>query len=242
MHRDIAVRNILIGEHNTVKIGDFGMARVIPIGEHSWKMKQPAKLPIRYLAPEAESLRVFSEASDVWSFGVVQWEIMAYAETPYDVDGIEISQVRRFITDGGRPKLPSVRDCTPLLVMLMPQQFERSVEDKNGNAMLVWKAWYDVIRACMEGSPYERPPFAVLNTSLGTLFEEQSADLPALRDVGSMMHKIATVRAHSPSTCLTGAGRQAPQQQQVLPDELPQRGHRRRGRACKGGVLSGGAD
>ena len=108
VHRDLGARNVFVGAHNTVKIGDFGMARVIPIGEHSWKMKQPAKLPIRYLAPEAESLRVFSEASDVWSFGVVQWEIMAYAQTPYDSDGVAVNQIWEFIGAGKRLQQPPV--------------------------------------------------------------------------------------------------------------------------------------
>ena len=108
VHRDLAVRNILIGNDNTVKIGDFGMARVIPYGETTWRMKNPAKLPIRYLSPEVMETKVFSEASDVWAFGITMWELMAYAETPYETDGIGVTQIRRFIIDGGRPRIPSV--------------------------------------------------------------------------------------------------------------------------------------
>ena len=65
-----------MSEKSQLKIGDFGMAKVIPVGMSKWKMKQGGKLPIRYLAPEVLDDKVFSQASDVWAFGVTMWEMM----------------------------------------------------------------------------------------------------------------------------------------------------------------------
>ena len=116
VHRDLGVRNVFVGEESVLKLGDFGLARVIPIGETTWRMKNPAKLPIRYISPEAFEQKTFSQASDVWAFGITMWEIMTYADTPYDVDGIEISQLRAHVLAGGRPKRPDV--CTLVELMI----------------------------------------------------------------------------------------------------------------------------
>ena len=122
MHRDLAVRNIMVGANNRVKIGDFGMAKVIPVGQARWRMKAAGKLPVRYMPPESlddkawcwpggavSSAQVFNEASDVWSFGVAQWEMMTYGDTPYLGDNIEIAKIPDYVIDGGRLKFPPVR-------------------------------------------------------------------------------------------------------------------------------------
>ena len=58
------------------KLGDFGLARYLPEGQDHWLMDKSSRLPVRYMAPETVSDKRFSEASDVWSFGVTMWEIM----------------------------------------------------------------------------------------------------------------------------------------------------------------------
>ena len=78
VHRDIAVRNILLGENNTVKLGDFGLARYILEGDSEWKMDRAARLPVRYMAPETFVKKRFSIMSDVWSFGIALWEMMTF--------------------------------------------------------------------------------------------------------------------------------------------------------------------
>ncbi|TGZ59032.1 hypothetical protein CRM22_009293 [Opisthorchis felineus] len=84
VHRDLAARNILIDEKQACKISDFGLAR--KIGE---KLVDDAytltggKVPIRWTAPEAVIYRRFTIASDVWSFGIVSWEVFSYGQRPY---------------------------------------------------------------------------------------------------------------------------------------------------------------
>ena len=197
VHRDIGARNVFIGDANTVKIGDFGMARVIPIGESSWKMKQPAKLPIRYLAPEVMEFKIFSQASDVWSFGVVQWEIMAYAQTPYDLDGVEVSQIWEFIGAGKRLKQPPVCGIVCVTCHQTCLQFAQSVDDVTKDAEDVWLAWYEIVLSCMAGEAGDRPTFAALNTSLSALLEERNAVLPAPRDIGLLVQPDADSRRES---------------------------------------------
>ncbi len=77
LHRDIAARNILLTTNNVVKIGDFGLARKLPDGESFWKLDKAGKLPVKYMALESLTTKRFTVATDVWSFGVFIWEIMA---------------------------------------------------------------------------------------------------------------------------------------------------------------------
>lgn len=44
---------------------------------------QGGKIPVRWTAPEAITYRKFTTASDVWSYGVVAWEVMGYGDRPY---------------------------------------------------------------------------------------------------------------------------------------------------------------
>uniref|UniRef100_A0A5S6QLA8 Tyrosine-protein kinase n=1 Tax=Trichuris muris TaxID=70415 RepID=A0A5S6QLA8_TRIMR len=80
IHRDLAARNCLIKD-SCLKIGDFGMARTGDL----YKMK-PSKtkiLPIKWTAPDTLMTRNYSEKSDVWSFGVLMWEIYTNGSSPY---------------------------------------------------------------------------------------------------------------------------------------------------------------
>jgi len=81
IHRDIAVRNVLLGENNVVKIADFGQARFLQEGENDWKLDKIMRMPIRYMSPESLSTKRFSLKSDVWAFGVAIWEILTFADS-----------------------------------------------------------------------------------------------------------------------------------------------------------------
>ncbi|RVE68113.1 hypothetical protein OJAV_G00088680 [Oryzias javanicus] len=84
VHRDLATRNCLVGENLLVKIGDFGMSRDVYstdyyrvcVGGHTM-------LPIRWMPPESIMYRKFTTESDVWSLGVVLWEIFTYGKQPW---------------------------------------------------------------------------------------------------------------------------------------------------------------
>ncbi len=76
VHRDIAARNILLSHNNPVKIGDFGLTRLLPEGQDFWKLDKAGKLPVKYMSIETLTSKRFSLASDVWAFAVYMWEVM----------------------------------------------------------------------------------------------------------------------------------------------------------------------
>ncbi|XP_053322034.1 tyrosine-protein kinase JAK2 [Spea bombifrons] len=80
IHRDLATRNILVENESRVKIGDFGLTKVLPQDKEYYKVKDPGESPIFWYAPESLSESRFSVASDVWSFGVVLYELFTYSE------------------------------------------------------------------------------------------------------------------------------------------------------------------
>ncbi|KAM9097937.1 insulin receptor isoform X1 [Sarcophilus harrisii] len=98
VHRDLAARNCMVAEDFTVKIGDFGMTRDIYETDY-YRKGGKGLLPVRWMAPESLKDGVFTTYSDVWSFGVVLWEISSLAEQPYQ--GLSNEQVLKFVMDGG---------------------------------------------------------------------------------------------------------------------------------------------
>uniref|UniRef100_A0A665WVS3 Tyrosine-protein kinase n=1 Tax=Echeneis naucrates TaxID=173247 RepID=A0A665WVS3_ECHNA len=75
IHRDLATRNILVESELRVKIGDFGLTKVLPQDKEYYMVKEPGESPIFWYAPESLTESKFSVASDVWSFGVVLYEL-----------------------------------------------------------------------------------------------------------------------------------------------------------------------
>ncbi|CAB3411280.1 unnamed protein product [Caenorhabditis bovis] len=80
IHRDLAVRNVLLTDDKTPKVSDFGLAKVTD----RYEMKETCKIPVRYLAPETLDTFVFTPKSDVFSFGMVMWEIFENGVQPHD--------------------------------------------------------------------------------------------------------------------------------------------------------------
>ncbi|KAJ1081327.1 hypothetical protein NDU88_001509 [Pleurodeles waltl] len=82
VHRDLATRNCLVGHNLVVKIGDFGMSRDIYSTDY-YRVGGRTMLPIRWMPPESILYRKFTTDSDIWSFGVVLWEIFTYGKQPW---------------------------------------------------------------------------------------------------------------------------------------------------------------
>ncbi|CAL8281448.1 unnamed protein product [Gadus morhua 'NCC'] len=80
IHRDLATRNILVESEMRVKIGDFGLTKVLPQGKEYYTVTDPGESPIFWYAIESLTDSKFSVASDVWSFGVVLYELFTYSE------------------------------------------------------------------------------------------------------------------------------------------------------------------
>ena len=84
VHRDLAARNCLVTSDLTVKIGDFGMSRFTDTSNY-YMLMTSKKVPYRWLAPESLKIGKFSSKSDVFSYGVLLWEIVTMGETPFPV-------------------------------------------------------------------------------------------------------------------------------------------------------------
>ncbi|KAL6419476.1 hypothetical protein ACFW04_011387 [Cataglyphis niger] len=118
VHRDLACRNCLVSardrENRVVKIDDFGLARDVYKDDY-YRKKGQGLLPIRWMAPESLVLGIFTSQSDVWSFGVLMWEITSLGEHPYT--GRTNLEVIDYVRAEGR--LPMPLNCPPTLYELM---------------------------------------------------------------------------------------------------------------------------
>lgn len=103
IHRDLAARNILIDNERGCKIADFGFARDIAANA-IYERKSEGRLPIRWMAPESLYDNIFSVKSDIWSFGVLIWEIVTLGSTPYP--GMAAAEVMKKIKEGYRLDRP----------------------------------------------------------------------------------------------------------------------------------------
>uniref|UniRef100_A0A674HUV7 receptor protein-tyrosine kinase n=3 Tax=Passeriformes TaxID=9126 RepID=A0A674HUV7_TAEGU len=115
VHRDLAARNILINSNLVCKVSDFGLSRVLEDDPEAAYTTRGGKIPIRWTAPEAIAFRKFTSASDVWSYGIVMWEVMSYGERPYWE--MTNQDVIKAVEEGYR--LPSPMDCPAALYQLM---------------------------------------------------------------------------------------------------------------------------
>ncbi|CAM4626507.1 megakaryocyte-associated tyrosine-protein kinase isoform X1 [Lepidochelys kempii] len=114
VHRDLAARNILISEENVAKVSDFGLAKVDPKGTDA------TKLPVKWTAPEALKHNKFSAKSDVWSYGILLWEVFSYGRAPYSK--MTLKEVTEMVEKGYRMEAPE--ECPPSLYTLMKTCWE----------------------------------------------------------------------------------------------------------------------
>ncbi|KAL9987753.1 hypothetical protein ACROYT_G002109 [Oculina patagonica] len=137
VHRDLAARNVLLGEDKAVKIADFGLLRHT-YGE-IYEVKKTKKLPIKWMAPESLGSGIYTSKSDVWSFGVLLWELSTMGGIPYP--GVSNNRLYNLLKTGYRMEKPDM--CTDEI--------------------------YAVMLDCWKEDPDERPSFKQLISTLETM-------------------------------------------------------------------------
>ncbi|KAL5262560.1 hypothetical protein ACHWQZ_G008083 [Mnemiopsis leidyi] len=142
VHRDVAARNVLVFSDVVVKLADFGLSRHIE--EEGYYKASKGRLPIKWMAPESINFRRFTNASDVWMFGVCIWELFMLGVKPFR--GIKNSEVISMIESGHRLELPAK----------MPGPL------------------YQLIYKCWSYEPSDRPTFKSLVTSIKQLMDNYS--------------------------------------------------------------------
>ncbi|NP_001079177.1 KIT proto-oncogene receptor tyrosine kinase S homeolog precursor [Xenopus laevis] len=129
IHRDLAARNILLTYGRITKICDFGLARDIK-NDSNYVVKGNARLPVKWMAPESIFHCVYTFESDVWSYGILLYEIFSLGSSPYPRIPVD-SKFYKMIMDGYRMMSP---ECAPLEM-------------------------YEIMRSCWNSDPLKRPTF-----------------------------------------------------------------------------------
>nr|XP_028599273.1 tyrosine-protein kinase CSK isoform X2 [Podarcis muralis] len=130
VHRDLAARNVLVSEDNIAKVSDFGLTK------EASSTQDTGKLPVKWTAPEALREKKFSTKSDVWSFGILLWEIYSFGRVPY-------------------PRIP-LKDVVPRV------EKGYKMESPDGCPQIV----YEVMKKCWTLDPAHRPAFHQLREQL----------------------------------------------------------------------------
>ncbi|XP_021368719.1 tyrosine-protein kinase PR2-like isoform X1 [Mizuhopecten yessoensis] len=153
IHRDLAVRNILVFSKNKVKISDFGLSRALGVGKDYYQSNFSInlKLPIAWCAPECINYLKFTSASDVWAFGVTMWELFSYGLQPW--------------------------------ASMTGQQILEAIDTPSGQRLdrpdLCPKEYYDLMCKCWDHDSAKRPTFSDIFTQLQFM---RPVQMKALKD------------------------------------------------------------
>ncbi|KAL1518252.1 hypothetical protein ABEB36_001900 [Hypothenemus hampei] len=151
IHRDIAARNCLLttkGPGRVAKIADFGMSRDIYRADY-YRKDGKAMLPIKWMPPEAFLEGLFSSKTDVWSFGILLWEIMKMGFMPYT--GCSNREVMDLVVRGGRLERPE--NCPPPIYAIMYSCWLPKPEDRPNFGTLLERLSY-----CLQDSEVLNAP------------------------------------------------------------------------------------
>ncbi|XP_016102236.1 macrophage colony-stimulating factor 1 receptor-like isoform X2 [Sinocyclocheilus grahami] len=146
IHRDLAARNVLVADCRVVKICDFGLARDI-MNDLNYVVKGNARLPVKWMSPESIFECLYTVQSDVWSYGVLLWEILSLGMSPYPNVVID-AQFYKMIKDGYHMPQP---DFAP-------------------------HEMYTIMKMCWSLEPTQRPTFANIRELIAKLLPNQPSE------------------------------------------------------------------
>ncbi|XP_029378510.1 hepatocyte growth factor receptor isoform X2 [Echeneis naucrates] len=199
VHRDLAARNCMLDESYTVKVADFGLARDVYDKEYySVHNKSGVKLPVKWMALESLQTHKFTTKSDVWSFGVLLWELMTRGAPPYsDVNSFDITV---YLLQGRR--------------LLQPE--------------FCPDALYTVMIECWHPKPERRPSFSELVSRISAIFSSFSGEHYVLLnttyvniDKMSPYPSLLASSSSSPTTTITAPSSPSPSSNPTTSTSLP---------------------
>ncbi|XP_051793851.1 platelet-derived growth factor receptor beta-like isoform X2 [Acanthochromis polyacanthus] len=142
VHRDLAARNVLVCEGKLVKVCDFGLARDL-LKDQNYIARGTSFLPLKWMSPESIFQNIYSSQSDVWSYGVLLWEIFSLGSSPY-------------------PNLPMTQEFYSAL-----KRGYRMNPPEHASLDM-----YDLMRRCWEEQPQTRPTFSSLVVTVGNMLSD----------------------------------------------------------------------
>uniref|UniRef100_M3ZW11 receptor protein-tyrosine kinase n=1 Tax=Xiphophorus maculatus TaxID=8083 RepID=M3ZW11_XIPMA len=152
IHRDVAARNVLLTDCRVAKICDFGLARDIQ-NDDSYIVQGNARLPVKWMAPESIFQCLYTVQSDVWSYGVLLWEIFSLGKSPYPNVVVD-TNFYKMIKDGHHMEQPE----------FAPNEM------------------YHLMKLCWSGEPTHRPTFKTIGQLIERLLPLTSDMLPRHSD------------------------------------------------------------
>ncbi|NWI42797.1 RON protein, partial [Picathartes gymnocephalus] len=165
VHRDLAARNCMLDETLTVKVADFGLARDV-FGKDYYSIQQHrhAKLPVKWMALESLQTQKFTTKSDVWSFGVLMWELLTRGASPYA--GVDPYDMAHYLLQGRR--LPQPSHCPDTLYRVMLSCWAPEPEERPSFTGLVGEL--ERVLATLDGEHYVNLAVTYINLDWGPPF------------------------------------------------------------------------
>uniref|UniRef100_A0A336MYT0 CSON008578 protein n=1 Tax=Culicoides sonorensis TaxID=179676 RepID=A0A336MYT0_CULSO len=139
VHRDLAARNILVAEGKICKISDFGLTRDI-YEDDAYLKKSKDRVPVKWMAPESLSDQVYTIKSDVWSYGVLCWEIITLGATPYPA--VPLQSLYSLLMSGYR--MPRPKNCSDEIYSII-QSCWVIESQKRPNFDALMKKWEELL-------------------------------------------------------------------------------------------------
>ncbi|XP_015254165.1 PREDICTED: tyrosine-protein kinase SRK2-like [Cyprinodon variegatus] len=135
IHTDLTARNVLVGENNVCKVTNFGLAGFLRKNENVYEAEEGTKFPVKWTAPEAIHDNKFSIKSDVWSFGILLYEIMTFGQMPYP--NMKNMQAVTWISKGNRMSCPA--NCPKPLHNIMLDCWKEKEKERPTFETLQWQ-------------------------------------------------------------------------------------------------------